>query len=278
MSRALFEKIALEVGKHQKYIKVGNIEEPLLHPDLVHFVRFSMAHGAAGFHITTNGTLMTRQLAGDLMDAGLTSIYFSMDAFSDEGYKAIRHGNLKDLTARVDAFLDEKAKRKANIRTGISMILQEPVLNEVDAFTDYWIKKTDVVIVYQLSRVQGIEDVHRGYFFDPPKQRTPCPLPWTEMYVLPEGEVITCCRADLMVGRVGIFCMGNVSKNSLQEVWGGRIYSEYRDQLFGNDKNHLPQICYGCSIFTANDIRSYKKNGYCVQENSFVRSITPACK
>jgi hypothetical protein len=132
----------------------------------------------------------------------------------------------------------------------------------------------DSVIVYQLSTVVGVEDRFQGFFFDPPTDRSPCPLPWTEMYVLPDGEIITCCRADLMVGRLGIFHMGDAARESLSDIWRGPAFSRYRRQLLMNDPADLPQVCVGCGIFTANATRRYTRGPYAYQENPFVRTVS----
>ncbi|MCB1614885.1 MAG: radical SAM protein [Pseudomonadales bacterium] len=57
--------------------------DPSVHPDLVFFVEEASARGYKVF-VTSNGRLITRDVAQKLVDAGLTGIYFSVATLPDE--------------------------------------------------------------------------------------------------------------------------------------------------------------------------------------------------
>ena len=55
MSWETMLRIAEECGEQKIGLKVGNIEEPLLHPRMIDFVREARKRGVPSFHITSNG-------------------------------------------------------------------------------------------------------------------------------------------------------------------------------------------------------------------------------
>lgn len=60
----------------QKTAYLHNFGEPLLHPDLVSFVRHCTTHGVAASFFS-NGVLLTKEILAELADAGLRWLYIS---------------------------------------------------------------------------------------------------------------------------------------------------------------------------------------------------------
>jgi putative metalloenzyme radical SAM/SPASM domain maturase len=82
----LFEKLLPELGEVDTLILNG-IGEPLLHPHLVEMVAKARAvmkrDGVIGFQ--SNGVLMSTTMAEKLVEAGLSSVCFSLDGLQGEG-------------------------------------------------------------------------------------------------------------------------------------------------------------------------------------------------
>lgn len=77
MSFKTFQKVVeLHIKLGQKDIVLHNFGEPLLHPDLLHFVQYAHKNGLASI-LSTNGLLLTDSLTRKLKVRGLVSISWS---------------------------------------------------------------------------------------------------------------------------------------------------------------------------------------------------------
>lgn len=70
-----------------------------------------------------------------------------------------------------------------------------------------------------------------------------CSMATYHFKVAPTGKVYPCCRApeDLV--------MGNVNEQSVDEIWNGPKYREFRRRMFSGD---YPETCKTCDVLTAN--------------------------
>ena len=68
---------------------LGGYGEPLCHPEIVDFVGMAKAIGAR-VEMITNGTLLTKELSADLIDAGLDLLWVSLDGITDAAYSENR--------------------------------------------------------------------------------------------------------------------------------------------------------------------------------------------
>jgi radical SAM protein with 4Fe4S-binding SPASM domain len=72
-------------------VTLQGLGEPLLAPDIVEMVRLVKARGATvGFN--TNATVLTRERADELVEAGVDWLAVSLDGATPQTYEAIRHG------------------------------------------------------------------------------------------------------------------------------------------------------------------------------------------
>jgi MoaA/NifB/PqqE/SkfB family radical SAM enzyme len=87
MSKEIFEKILNYASKNSINLQFGQIEEPLLHPEIFFFLKKAKDEKIPFVHMTTNGTLLTEENAEKLSQTGINSVMFSLDAASPETYK-----------------------------------------------------------------------------------------------------------------------------------------------------------------------------------------------
>lgn len=82
-------------------LTLQGLGEPLLSPHLLDMVRHATSRGVkVGFN--SNGTLLTRPIADDLVAAGLGWLHVSLDGATAATYEEVRHGT--DLRARPGQF------------------------------------------------------------------------------------------------------------------------------------------------------------------------------
>ena len=70
---------------------LGGFGEPTAHPHIVEMVARARALGAP-VELITNGTILTRELSGQLIEAGLNMLWVSLDGATPESYADVRLG------------------------------------------------------------------------------------------------------------------------------------------------------------------------------------------
>jgi MoaA/NifB/PqqE/SkfB family radical SAM enzyme len=93
MSEAVFGRVieGLQSLSHKPLVLFGGIGEPLAHPRTLEWVaRVKALGGRVG--LITNGTLLTAKRAQQLVDAGLDTLWVSLDGATPESYADVRLG------------------------------------------------------------------------------------------------------------------------------------------------------------------------------------------
>lgn len=62
-----------------------------------------------------------------------------------------------------------------------------------------------------------------------------CTQPWSIVYVTWRGEVRTCCFNETV--------FGNLNENSIEEIWNGAVYKEFRNTIL---EERAPDGCHDC--------------------------------
>jgi MoaA/NifB/PqqE/SkfB family radical SAM enzyme len=132
--------------------------------------------------------------------------------------------------------------------------------------------KVDLVVLYPLLHFD-----RQGYsidqpFLSPPSHRIVCSSPWVETYVLPNGDVSLCCQTLLMTGRQEIPTMGNVKRQTLEQIWNGEAYQKYRDALLEEDWS-VARICRDCPLWAASYFRVQRQGRFQITRNITTKVI-----
>lgn len=70
-----------------------------------------------------------------------------------------------------------------------------------------------------------------------------CILPFMQMIIRPDGEVSRCCQDALAKTT-----LGNVETNTIQEIWSGTEYQEFRNNLIESGRKSV-KFCENCDSF-----------------------------
>ena len=229
MSWELLERIAGECGGLRVPVKMGNVEEPLVHPGIVEFVRRCRTLGVPAVHITTNGTLLTLERGKELLEAGLTSLYVSLDAARPETYRQVRHADLARVEENVRAFLETRRRGQFPCRVLLSFVRNRGVTpEEEEEFVGRWLPQSDGVILYQLAEYEGgnsrfaaVHEVAEAKMREA-GGRWPCLNPWQEMYLLPDGATYYCCETISKLAFEPLESMGPFSRAGNRGDLAGR--------------------------------------------------------
>ncbi len=213
--------------------------EPLLEPELLfRMLGYGESVGLRSLNVNTNGTPLTRDLAGPLLDSGADLIVIGIDGFSADVYERVRIGaNRDEVYANVEHLLRVRHGRGHGPEVQVQFIEMEENRHEMEPFVAYWLERGAVVKVRnQLS--------WGGKFESPVAQlredRIPCPWAITMMHVFWDGRVPR-CPGDTE-GDEGV---GNAWDASLAELWAdlGRYRALHLERRF----DELPDRCQTCS-------------------------------
>jgi MoaA/NifB/PqqE/SkfB family radical SAM enzyme len=93
MSEAVFARIleGLEAFSPKPSVFIGGFGEPLFHPQIVNMVG-RLTQLGINVELITNGTLLTGEMSYKLMEAGLATLWVSLDGATPESYADIRLG------------------------------------------------------------------------------------------------------------------------------------------------------------------------------------------
>ncbi len=279
MKWEMMDRIAYECGELRLPVKVGNIEEPLLHPRIVEFVRACRSRGAPSFHITTNGLPVTEEKIRELFDAGLTSIYVSMDAARPATYLRVRGASLERLEANVRKMIAIREAMKAQCTIRTSFVKNRGVtLEEADEFRERWVGEADGVIFYNLAEYEGgnsrFVEIHR--FVDELMKnaggRWPCLSPFQEVYLLPDGRVYYCCETVSKLAFEKLPSMGSYPEQSIQQIWAGEMFTHLRRDLICNRLDNW-SACQDCGIWMAHAGQVIREGGLTISRNMITEIV-----
>jgi MoaA/NifB/PqqE/SkfB family radical SAM enzyme len=124
MNAEVFSRIiaSLRALPSQPGVFIGGLGEPLSHPHIVDMVRELKSAGSS-VELITNGTLLTRNLSEQLIDAGLDMLWVSLDGATPESYADVRLGAaLPEVIANLKEF--RHARWTKHYPTGLDLLLQ----------------------------------------------------------------------------------------------------------------------------------------------------------
>lgn len=249
MTFELFEKIVSDLGQFEekiKYITLHSRGEPLLNPRLPEMIKLLKKTGVVDkISLNTNGALLTSDLTHKLVDGGLDFIRFSIEGITSKAYKDICGVTVDfdDLVKRIRYYYENKGMCHVHIKT------LDYNLSEEDKNTFYRIFESicdDINIEYitdtwkdaELNN-EKIADI--GRFKDENMvDGKVCPRLFFATQIHFDGSVVT-CDSDWNER----YSFGNVTKESLTEIWNGKKYNEFRVKHLKKEGNLFP-MCDGC--------------------------------
>jgi radical SAM protein with 4Fe4S-binding SPASM domain len=255
MELELFEEIVEQIRRYAVCagISLSFAGEPLLNRNLPRMVEIVRRRLLLPPHIATNGTLLSRDTARSLIEAGAGS--FMIDFCADPAHfesmcppadwERVRDNiaALGDLIRERDAAVIVKIK-DLDWR-GETEAARERSLSSLraifgDGFPFFYIP-------YNLHNWAGefaVGAAERYGYRRPGGARRPryhpCSHLWLAMNIHADGNVSICCR-DTMQGAV----VGNVREKTLPEIWNGPAMVRMRELMVKGEYARIP-ICEHC--------------------------------
>ena len=222
--------------------------EPLLDKRLARYVKQAKTIGFDYTYMTTNGALLDEARCHELLEAGLDSIKFSINAGTRESYLKVHGRDDFDLVTRNVRLASEyRAKVGSKVRLYVSSVQTSLVAGEADALRAAVGKWVDEIVFYPVYNQGGMMyEVNDGLMVsDPPSLAPPCPLPFNSLTVTCEGYATACCvdfNANLVIA--------DLHQVSLGEAWKSPLFRKLRQMHLSGELGRT--MCHNC-LFNRND-------------------------
>jgi len=242
MEFSLFKKIIDEVKDFVNDINIHHRGEPLINNQLFDMIRYAKSRGlAVRFH--TNGTLLNKAKAMQLIDAQPDLVSFSFDGFQKDIYERVRKGAQFETTVEnIKNILELKKQRRTKHPYFViekidfphyeNIVDRQSVDSLLSDFKSLGLNEFLVKKEYEwtTSNAPDVSEL-RNY--------NVCTFPWYAMVICWDGTV-TPCPQDYMAA----INLGNVRNKSICEIWNDTPYKELRSNLINNIES-LP-LCRRC--------------------------------
>ena len=230
MNIDLFKNIINQIAIYPETVVVLHRRgESMLHPNFNYMLDY-VAGKFKEVQMATNATLLNPNKYESIVN-GLDFLSFSIDT-PDNFNKTRLPAKYNKVESKINDFLKYNNGR---VTTQVSMVRSIDTTDEsCREFESIWKDKVDRVRIYE----EHSKDGDFGSLNNPREVRKPCVMPIYEMLVYDNGIVARCNHDWDTDG------MGDVTKNTIQEIWTNNKYKDLRSQHY--DLQLHDPVCSNC--------------------------------
>ena len=214
--------------------------EPFIYKNIEKIIKKSKDIGFEYTYISTNGALAIPSKAEKVIEAGIDSIKFSINAFDKYDYNLVHGKDEWDLVLKNLKFISEyRRKNKKKFRLYVSSIVtnitekkikgfkkilngivDEIQLSAVHAQGGYMLKAYDLLKVS--NSVADSLDIN----FNKTKKSDICTIPFNRLHVTCEGYLTACC-----VDYQNYLTIADLNLVSIGDAWKSKAFRELREKV-----------------------------------------------
>ncbi len=260
MSMTLFRRITHEMrDAGVEEIGVFYLGESLMDPDrTIEAIRHCKEIGFPYVFLTTNGSLCDFRTARGLMEAGLDSLKFSVNAADKEQFRDVMGVSDRWFdTSLMNIAATHAIRARGGFKTRLyaSSILydgeqQAKMQNLVDKAIKPYVDEHYWLPLYSMGSVAAQREEELGYRPTAGNQGRigglvaplPCWSAFTEGHVRSDGSFSLCCfDAD------GRFVVGDLNTEGFMDIWHGKKFREVREAHLRKDVSGT--VCEECIAY-----------------------------
>lgn len=236
MDFAAVQSILSQLPEGDSMVQPNMWGEPTLAPNFREHIK-NMKERKQAIALNTNGLTLNEDLQAFLCDNEVDSVFFSIDAISNETLNKVRGvTKLEKIERNLQSLIKVRGDRRLP-RIGATFTLQTANSHEEQAFIDRWVPYVDVVrvgSVFEQGSLKGVET---------PTKRTPCQALYTTLPIHYDGNALICCLDGLAEYKVG-----NVLEEGVKAVWHGEKLTEIR-RLHEEGRTDEVPLCKDCNAW-----------------------------
>lgn len=221
-------------------LKLNYQNEPLIKKDIFDYIRYAKENGFINIFFSTNGILLTEITAERLIEAGITKIFISLDAFKPETYLKLRgKDELENIKNNILNFIKiRNAKGLTFPVVRVNFLKNTENISELEDFLFFWTDKVDLINVQDMNDL--IDSETNLYIKDQKELNYKCSMPFKQVVINAFGDLLPCCTMHGIRHKIG-----NINSMTIAEAWESDKMKYLRElHSLGNIKND--PICKAC--------------------------------
>ncbi len=209
--------------------------EPFIHKDLAGFTAAARDLGYRYIYVSTNGALATPERAKPVIDAGMTSIKFSINAGSRESYKLVHgHDDWDRVMANLRFISDYRRTLSRPLRLFVTFVVTSRTAHEREDFRELIDPLVDEILFQpvhnQSGQMSGAEEVLTAGTKAAFKVANICRMPFNRLHVSCEGYLTLCC-----VDYQNYLALADLKETSLRNAWHSPLFQDMRRRHLAGD-------------------------------------------
>lgn len=234
--------------------------EPLLQKNLVDMIQYASKQDVAEqLEITTNASLLTRDLSNRLVSSGLTLINISLYGADETDYQSFCNASIdfEKLIQNIKYLHSVSHNTKIVVKVCETVFdvpgKREAFYQKIEPICDKICVEYPVPFWYELNH--NIEDNGIDIYGNPATRKAVCPVPFYTMCINANGVVTPCCSD--WKNRLQ---MGDSKTQALASIWKGQKYRELYTELLknGNSGIHPCRYCHFHEFVAMDNIDPYR--------------------
>lgn len=258
-------------------ICLSSTGEPLLNQNLEKYIILAKELGYRYVFFNTNGYLMNKERCESILETGVDSIKFSINAGSAESYKLVHGIDGYEKVIENLIYLSElRAKKQATCKLYVSYVAIKQTVDEFPALQSKLGAYVDDLIIMNANRRGGsIKEMDDRLFVgeDTYSYQYPCSQLFNNIYVSAEGYVNICCQdfENLTV-------VADLHDMEIQDAWNCEKFVAFRKKYLAGDLANT--LCMNCvygkqeEVIPLNEEKAYYKESQTKLENLLSRINT----
>lgn len=234
-----------------KVLRFAGMGEPLLHKNIVEMIEYAEKQKVAEkTELITNASLLTPEISEKLAASGLSRLLISIEGLSDKHYKKISDTkiNFLELLEKIKYFYKHKKNTFVHVKIINTALKNE---KEKEKFFETFKNISDsmgienVVPLYPCVNFKKIlkKNLEKTQYGINIQKGTVCPQAFYTCQINPDGLVVPCYSI------VYPDIMGNVNQDSIYDIWHGRKFYQFRQQMLDGLKK-TNETCKNCTVMT----------------------------
>ncbi|HIJ60158.1 MAG TPA: radical SAM protein [Nitrospirae bacterium] len=260
MKWELLTKIIDEIAENNKDARVWMVffGDPFVlkkaKPSIFDMLKYAKDKGLTDVVLNSNGCLMDEESAKKIIEVGLDSIYFGVDAATPETYAKLRVGGEYEETVKNILTL-LRLKKEMSVehpKIVVQFVEMDSNVDEKEDFIKFWTSHGITAKIRPKVSWAGNIDAPNQILGN--EDRFPCHWLMQTMSIADDGRVVL-CPVDLDARVV----VGDINKETLKSVWQNQL-KELRTLHLEHRYNELPPMCRDCKDWQSARSDYYQMN------------------
>ena len=250
MNLDLCKKIILDAKRFGiKEINLTFQGEPLMYKRkwFLELVRLCRQEGLKSI-VYTNGLLLDPMYSRDIIKSGMEEIRFSVDGITQDAYEKNRvGGKFETVWKNMRDMVNIAKEENSNVKLIWQFIALRNIEHQIEKARTM-AKEIGIIFEVKTFAESVPELAPKNINYRRKLKHLPCTDIYAQSLVYWNGDVVPCCY-DLE----GKEIMGNLNNNTMEEIWNGEKYNNFRKRLKGSvfSPKMQPEFCKGCLKYSA---------------------------